>query len=382
MEVAANREPGGRVRLAYLAREPLLWAALAAFVGVAIGLAGTAGYANVMTSFDSGLSTMLFATAAQYCGEALAALSLFGVPALLGDGSGRVGRRAAVVGGVVFLVFFLAAGTAFFYLWYANTGERVGTPDPFPRFSEICFWISVFTPPAVVVPFAAAALRARRWRLAALLVALCVLCLPLGVIWFYLRPEGSYVMPSAAPWLLGLMGTGVGIPESPLWIFLGITLLRCAGGRARRKAERLVGEENRKKALRLYGEGLGHNDLSVVDELVSEDFRDLHGGSRGRLGMERIITYLWTSYPDLSVAIEGQSAEGDLVRTRLLLSGTDRGGVMWYPPTHRTATFHAEFVDRFSEGKLVEHGGEADTEGLLRQLGHREGDETGARPSL
>jgi hypothetical protein len=26
-------------------------------------------------------------------------------------------------------------------------------------------------------------------------------------------------------------------------------------------------------------------------------------------------------------------------------------------------------VDRFSDGRLVEHSGEADTEGLLRQLG-------------
>jgi hypothetical protein len=65
----------------------------------------------------------------------------------------------------------------------------------------------------------------------------------------------------------------------------------------------------------------------------------------------------------------------DVVRTRLVLSGTDRGvGVMWYPPTGRRVSFEAEFVDRFSGGELVEHSGEANTEGLLRQLGHhREG---------
>ena len=56
-------------------------------------------------------------------------------------------------------------------------------------------------------------------------------------------------------------------------------------------------------------------------------------------------------YPDLSVSVEGQETEGDLVRTRLTISGTDEGGVMWYLPT-----------------------GRADTEELLRQLGqHREG---------
>jgi predicted ester cyclase len=85
--------------------------------------------------------------------------------------------------------------------------------------------------------------------------------------------------------------------------------------------------------------------------------------------MERVFTDLWRSYPDLAVSIENQEAEGDLVRTRVVLSGTDRGGVLWYPPTGRCATFAAEFVDRFSGGRLVEHSGEADTEGLLRQLG-------------
>jgi hypothetical protein len=37
----------------------------------------------------------------------------------------------------------------------------------------------------------------------------------------------------------------------------------------------------------------------------------------------------------------------------------DRGSeVMWYPPTGRRVSFEAEFVDRFSGGLLVEHGGQ------------------------
>jgi predicted ester cyclase len=85
--------------------------------------------------------------------------------------------------------------------------------------------------------------------------------------------------------------------------------------------------------------------------------------------MERVISDLRRSYPDLAVSIEGQEADDDVVRTRVVLSGTDMGGVLWYPPTGRHAAFAAEFVDRFSDGRLVEHSGEADTEGLLRQLG-------------
>ena len=69
------------------------------------------------------------------------------------------------------------------------------------------------------------------------------------------------------------------------------------------------------------------------------------------------------------MSIADQEAEDDLVRTRLILSGTDRGGVLWYPPTGRSATFAAEFTDRFVGGRLIEHSGEADAEDLLRQLG-------------
>ena len=138
------------------------------------------------------------------------------------------------------------------------------------------------------------------------------------------------------------------------------------------RAERRQGEENRKKALRLYKVGLGNRDPSVVEEVVSKDFRDPRPGVSGKAGMGRFVADLWASYPDLSVSVEDQEAEGNVVRTRLVLSGTDRGsGVMWYPPTGRRVSFEAEFTDRFRGGELVEHTGWVDTEGLLRQLGHR-----------
>jgi predicted ester cyclase len=60
--------------------------------------------------------------------------------------------------------------------------------------------------------------------------------------------------------------------------------------------------------------------------------------------------------------------EGETITTRWTASGTDRGGVLWYPPTGKAATFSGVYTDRFSDGKLVEHWGESDTAGLLDQL--------------
>lgn len=167
-----------------------------------------------------------------------------------------------------------------------------------------------------------------------------------------------------------LFGAELGVPEACLFALLGAMLL----GGARSQAERRQAKENREKALRLYEVGLGKNDPSVVVEVVSEDFRDSRRGVSGKGGMGRFVSDLWASYPDLEVSVEGQEAEGNIVRTRLVLSGTDRGGgVMWYPPTGRRVSFEAEFTDRFRGGELVEHTGWVDTEGLLRQLGQEYG---------
>lgn len=162
------------------------------------------------------------------------------------------------------------------------------------------------------------------------------------------------------------------MPEAVLYSLVGILLLGESRRRAFGEVWRVVAAENRHRARRLYEEGFGRGDISVVDEVVSEDFRDLRHGGHGKQGMRRLVLALRESFPDLTVSVEDQNAEGDLVSTRLLLSGTDRGGVSWYPPTRRRAVFSAAFEDRFQGGELVEHGGSADTEGLLRQLGHLE----------
>jgi predicted ester cyclase len=147
-------------------------------------------------------------------------------------------------------------------------------------------------------------------------------------------------------------------------------VLRGAHQRALNKLWGGIARENREKARRLYEEGLGRGDLSLLKGMASEYFRDLRHGGRGEEGMERVVLRLRESFSDLVVSVDAQEVERDLVSTRLMLSGTDRGkGVMWYKPTGRRVFFSAEFVDRFwRDGQLVEHDGSKNTEGLLRQL--------------
>ena len=374
MEPATTLDPTVRATPAALLREPLAWAALTAFVGSAVGLAGTfawvawEGFLGAYEPLGPTPSPQLLATWGGTLGGILAALSLLGVAHMLGRRS-----WAAWVGGMLVLVWLAASLSFALYssLRLPEPNLTGAPPFAFLVLVHASFWLGS----AAVLPLALGALFvARKLRLG---VVLLVLSLPgMLPVLLFVPQVGADISLSEITALIGPLsfpGAGVGVPEAVLWVSMGVLLLGEARLRALSKLRQSIARENEQKARRLYEEGLGRGDLKLVEALVSEDFRDLKRHSGGKLGMERLITDLWASYPDLSVSVEGQEAEGDVVRTRLFLSGTDRGvGVMWFPPTGRSVGFRAEFVDRFRGGKLVEHAGEADTEDLLRQLGHYE----------
>jgi predicted ester cyclase len=326
-------------------------------------------------SFYVDPAAQLLAQVPGFVGEALVMLSSLGTVYLARNVLRRTGRRVALVGAAMLALVLLAEAVGVAASIYWSTGERWQSyaTFPFPALEISAYYAIAFLPPVVLLPFAALALSAREKRPGGLLCGLFVLSLPYGALRFWLFPPEPTAMieptTELVASLLGWYPSGVSLLEAPLWVLLGAVFMRRARGGALGEAFRVREQENLAAARRLYEEGLGRGETSVVEELVCEDLRDLKRGSRGRLAMGRVISDLRRSYPDLAVSIEGQEADDDLVRTRVVLSGTDMGGVLWYPPTGRRATFAAEFVDRFSDGRLVEHSGEADTEGLLRQLG-------------
>src|SRR5918997_3293333 len=378
MEATGSASAGGSVRdgsRAALLRGPLYWGALAAFSGTVAGLFGTVRQATLGGSFYVDPAAQLLAQIPGFLGQALVMTSSLGAVYLAWNVLERKGRRLALLGAALLALLLLAEGVGVASSIYWGTGERWQgyATFPFPGLETASYYAIVFLPPVVLLPFAAVALAARERRLGGLLSLLLVLSLPLGVLQFWIfPPEPTGMIEPTTELVASVLGwypSGVSFLEAPLWVMLGLMFARRARVGALGEAFRMGEKENVEAALRLYEEGLGRGDVSVVEDLVSEDFRDLKRGSTGKPAMGRVFSALRRSYPDLSVAISGQEAEGDLVRTRLVISGIDRGGVLWYPPTGRRATFTVEFVDRFREGRLVEHTGEADTDGLLRQLG-------------
>ncbi len=377
VQASAAPEPTVRAPSAALLREPLTWAALAAVLGSAVALAGTLSWLvwEGLLSRSPGPIPVppWLASWGPPWGDLLAALSLLGVCRLL---EGR--SLAAMAGGFVLLLRL--AASASFVLWSAvRLPGQVPASGEMPPAPFVLLQASLWLGPAATLLLALGVLLAKgeRW-IGVVLLGLTVFGQPL-VFAYEALPGEAFYLSGATVLMLGWPSGGVTLPEAVLFALLALLLLRGARQRALGRVWRGIARENGRKARRLYEEGLGQGDLSALEDVASGDFCDLRYGERGKRGMERVVLRLRVTFPDLGVSVEGQEANRDLVRTRLTLSGTDRGGVMWYPPTGRRVAFSATFEDRFSEGRLVEHGGGADTEGLLRQLGLHDQDEPSRR---
>jgi len=353
-----------------LLHEPLFWATAAAFVGVGVGLVGTFSWAALMAVWRGpGADVLGVLGLLGVPGYILAAISLLGVPVLLGRGS-----RALRIGTALLLAWLpMQLAVLFALLLYPTLLWPILWPKGLLSSDSTVAWVATDSlGSAAVLSLGMGAFFTGARRLG---VVLLILGVPAGLLFFGVHNAltgTNGISTQLAVTTTLLFGSDLGVAEACLFTLLGAMLLRGARGRVLAKEE----EENCKKALHLYEVGLAKNDPSVVEQVVSEDFRDpRRGGVSGKGGMERICADLWVSYPDLEVSVESQQAEGEVVRTRLVLSGTDRGsGVMWYPPTGRRVSFEAEFTDRFRGGALVEHTGWVDTEELLRQLGHHRED--------
>ena len=132
-------------------------------------------------------------------------------------------------------------------------------------------------------------------------------------------------------------------------------------------------KENKATARRLVLEIFGDHTISLIDELLSEEYLD-HSlppdVPPNREGLRQVILAMRMAFPDLRYTIEHQVAEGDLVAQRLFGKGTLRGEFMGMPATGKSAVWQEMHLHRFNAaGKLAEHWGTNDDLGMLAQLG-------------
>jgi predicted ester cyclase len=130
-------------------------------------------------------------------------------------------------------------------------------------------------------------------------------------------------------------------------------------------------QDNVTAARRLLQEAFGDGDLSVVDELVADDFIEHQDPVQG-VGPEavkEIVRGLHQSLSEMHFDIEAIIAGEDTVWTRSGVRARNSRPFMGWPATGKVIEIDVFDVIRFSAGKAIEHWGVADRLGLLEQLG-------------
>ena len=132
-------------------------------------------------------------------------------------------------------------------------------------------------------------------------------------------------------------------------------------------------QECNKAIVRRFNEEFIQNGkLEIYDEVVSPDFHN-HTAHDGRNPGPEGARYFFTqvlrpAFPDITVKIEDQFADGDVVITRKSYEATHQGPFMGVPPTGKRVGFAVIDIIRLRDGKYVEHWANADMMGLMQQL--------------
>ena len=116
---------------------------------------------------------------------------------------------------------------------------------------------------------------------------------------------------------------------------------------------------------------MDEKDFASIRELLAPEFSAILGGNPP-MGVEEwagMGQMFYAAFPDGRHAIDEIFEVGDLVVMRGSFSGTHTGDFMGMSPTGKEITVTEISIDRFADGKLVEHRVEADMFGLMQQLG-------------
>ncbi len=137
-------------------------------------------------------------------------------------------------------------------------------------------------------------------------------------------------------------------------------------------------EQNQASFRRFIDEVWNKGNLAVTDEIASPRLV-LHfmppGTPPGAGTINRFIASFRAAFPDVSVTVEDQFAEGDRIVTRWTMKGTQRGPYSFdmktlMPPSGKTFSVQGIDICRFDDnGKWAECWSTVDRLGQLQQLG-------------
>jgi steroid delta-isomerase-like uncharacterized protein len=133
-----------------------------------------------------------------------------------------------------------------------------------------------------------------------------------------------------------------------------------------------MSQENIATSRRFTEEAFNRGNLSVIDELSTEDFvgHDPMTGDQDKEGGKQAISGYRAAFPDLHITIEDIFAAGDKVAYRWSVEGTFENEIMGLQPTgERGDPVRGITIDRFEGGKIAESWSQWDTLTFMRDIG-------------
>jgi predicted ester cyclase len=128
-----------------------------------------------------------------------------------------------------------------------------------------------------------------------------------------------------------------------------------------------------KLLIRMYiEEVINIGNVDGIEIYVSNDYTEIFEGKRHPMGVEGAREHVLgvrKTYPDLTLTIDYQIAEGEYVATSITARGTHRGVWLGIQPTGKVVTYTGVNVDRVVNGRIAEHGGAVNLLGPLLEIG-------------
>lgn len=122
---------------------------------------------------------------------------------------------------------------------------------------------------------------------------------------------------------------------------------------------------NNKEKIKYFYEYITTNNvIEEVPEYVSDECTIRLGEKTipvGVMGMQQHLTNVRKTYPDLKMTIIRQYCDEDYVISEFVMEGTHSGEWLGMKPSGKKICITGVNIDKIADGKIIEHGGAANT---------------------
>lgn len=121
---------------------------------------------------------------------------------------------------------------------------------------------------------------------------------------------------------------------------------------------------NKDRMKYFYEHVTSEHRMQEVPEYIAEECSIRLGDKTipvGVAGMQQHMIDVRKTYPDLKLTVTRQYCDGDYVISEIVMQGTHQGEWLGMKPSGKKLCITGVNIDKVIDGKIVEHGGAANT---------------------